>query len=302
MKRLLLYSGLIAIAVSCKNPVEKPSEMNANTIHIKGSDTELWMVKELAKIYSTENKEVNIQVDGGGSGRGFESLIDKECDIANASREIMNSEKDHAIKNDINPIAIMFAVDALAIVTNSHLGVDSLSTQQLTDIFSGHIKNWKELGGPDLAIHLYGRDSTSGTYYYFKDKFIKEGYDVMMKHLPGNADIVKAVEHDLGGIGYAGVGYLMDENGKPKGNIWAMLIYLEGSKAFSPYETHAVKRGDYVLTRPLYQYINGRPNEKIYDFMMFELSKRGQDIVRKFGYFPINDYQKEINRLNGLLE
>lgn len=294
--------GVIAVTTSCKNSIEKPLQEGTSSICIKGSDTELWMVKELAKIYSAENKFINIQVDGGGSGRGFEALINKDCDIANASREIMDLEKHAAIKSNVNPIPIMFAVDALAIITNSHLGVDSLSTKQLGDIFSGRIKNWKELGGPDLTIHLYGRDSASGTFYYFRDKFIKDGYDVMMKHLTGNADIVKAVQYDLGGIGYAGLGYLTDENGKPKGNIWAMPIYIDGSRAFSPYEIHAVKRGDYVLTRPLYQYINGKPDEKIYDFMMFELSKRGQEIVRKFGYFPINDYQKEINRLNGLID
>ena len=194
----------------------------------------------------------------------------------------------------------MFSVDALAIITNSKLGVDSLSTEQLTQVFSGQIPNWKDLGGPNLPIVIFGRDSTSGTYSYLKDKFVKAPYSAKMEHLHGNADIVKAVQSSVAGIGYVGVGYLMDENGKPNGNIWAMPIYIKGSPAYSPYEVTAVKNGDYILTRPLYQYINGKPNASIFDFIMSELTLKGQNIIKQHGYFPINDYQTEINKLNGL--
>jgi len=119
----------------------------------------------------------------------------------------------------------MFSVDALAIITNSKLGIDSLSTDQLSLILSGEITNWKVLGGPDLPIVIYGRDSTSGTYSYLKDKFIKAPYSATMKHMHGNAEIVTEVKNNLGAIGYAGVGYLMDENGKPNGNICYANLY-----------------------------------------------------------------------------
>ena len=258
------------------------------------------MVRELANEYCKLHPEIKIDVSGGGSGIGFKALIQKQTEIANASREIKSHELTEAGKNGVDPLPVMFSVDALAIVTHSKLGIDSLSTRQLQQIFSGHITNWKELGGPDLVIHLYGRDSTSGTYAYFQDKFVTGGYAADMQHLKGNADIVNAVKQDLGGIGYTGVGYLMDHNGKPTGDVWAMPIYNEGSLAYSPYEISAVKHGDYVLTRPLYQYMNGKPSTKIYDFILFELTAKGQEVIRKFGYFPINDCQKEINHLNGL--
>ncbi len=304
MKHHYLFFAFI-ILTSCKEE-QKPKDpelaaiLKRNTIVIKGSDTELPMVKNFCQSYKKEHAEILFDLSGGGSGIGIEALINKEADIANSSREMKVSEIERARKNGVNPTPIMFSVDALAIITHSKLGVDSLSTEQLTQIFSGEINNWKMLGGPDLSIIIYGRDSTSGTYSYLKDKFIRAPYAASMKQLHGNAEIVSAVQNNIASIGYAGVGFLMDENGKPNGSIWAMPIYIKGSRAYSPYEVNAVKKGDYVLTRPLYQYINGKPTPGIYDFIMSELTLKGQEIIKTHGYFPINDYQTEINKLNGL--
>ncbi|MES2762380.1 MAG: PstS family phosphate ABC transporter substrate-binding protein [Bacteroidota bacterium] len=304
MKYIYALVSLSVIVISCKEPKKQDPELTEiirrNTIIIKGSDTELPMVKDLARAFRRENSEVTIDLSGGGSSIGIEALINNETDIANSSREMKPVEILRAKKNGVNPIPIMFSVDALAIVTNSKLGVDSLSTEQLMQIFSGQIANWKDVGGPDLPIIVYGRDSLSGTYSYLKDKFIRSPYSARVKQLHGNAEIVSAIQGNMAAIGYAGVGFLMDENGKPNGSIWAMPIYIKGSRAYSPYEVAAVKKGDYVLTRPLYQYINGKPKTQIYDFIMSELTLRGQDIIKMHGYFPINDYQSEINRLNGL--
>jgi phosphate transport system substrate-binding protein len=258
------------------------------------------MVKDLSKAFRKEHSEITIDISGGGSGIGIEALINNETDIANSSREMKPLEIMRAKRNGVNPVPIMFSVDALAIITHSKLGVDSLSTDQLMQIFSGEINNWKYVGGPNLPIIIYGRDTLSGTYSYLKDKFIRAPYSATVRQMHGNAEIVAAVQNNKAAIGYAGVGFLMDENGKPNGSIWAMPIYIKGLRAYSPYEVAAVKKGDYVLTRPLYQYINGKPEPKVYDFIMSELTLRGQTLIKKHGYFPINDYQEEINKLNGL--
>ena len=304
MKYIFSFIFLSVILISCKEQKQQDPELTEiikrNTIVIKGSDTELPMVKDLSKAFRRENSQITIDLSGGGSGIGIEALINNETDIANSSREMKPVEILRAKKNGVNPIPIMFSVDALAIITNSKLGVDSLSTEELMKIFSGQISNWKDVGGPDLRIVIYGRDSLSGTYSYLKDKFIRAPYSATVKQLHGNADIVTAVQNNKAAIGYAGVGFLMDVNGKPNGSIWAMPIYIKGSRAYSPYEVAAVKKGDYVLTRPLYQYINGKPKTQIYDFIMSELTLRGQDIIKMHGYFPINDYQSQINKLNGL--
>jgi phosphate transport system substrate-binding protein len=289
---------------SCKEQQKQDPELaeiiRRNTIVIKGSDTELPMVRDLSVAFRKEHSEITIDITGGGSAIGIEALINGETDIANSSREMKPLEILRAKKKGVNPIPIMFSVDALAIITHSKLGVDSLSTEQLEQIFSGEITNWNQVGGPDLSIVIYARDTLSGTYSYLKDKFVRAPYSAKVKQLHGNAEIVNAVQNNKAAIGYAGVGFLMDENGKPNGSIWAMPIYIKGSRAYSPYEVAAVKKGEYVLTRPLYQYINGKPKTQIYEFIMSELTLRGQEITKKHGYFPINDYQTEINKLNGL--
>lgn len=302
MKAFYFAAACVILISGCKHQPENTGAASSptDTIRIKGSDTELMMVQELANQYMKLHPETNIKVMGGGTGRGLQAFIHNEVQLATASREIEKSEEATAAENGVKPKAVIFAVDALAIITNSKLGVDSLSTMQLGKIFSGAITNWKEVGGPDLAIHLYGRDSLSGTYTYVKEKFIRHGYSPAMKHLSGNAAIVSAVREDLAGIGYSGLGYLMDQDGKPNGQIWAMPIHIEGHKSYSPYEVSAVKKGEYVLTRPLYQYIDeSKKDTRIYDFLLYELQVSGQDMVRKFGYFPINDYQKQINSRNG---
>jgi phosphate transport system substrate-binding protein len=228
------------------------------------------------------------------------TLINNETDIANSSRPMKSKEINRAKKNGVNPIPIMFSVDALAIITNSELGVDSLSTDDLTQIFSGKLTNWKDFGGPDLEITIYGRDSNSGTSSYIKDKFMRVDIDPMITKLKGNAEIVSSVQKNKGAIGYVGVGFLLNENGKPDGRVWAMPIYIKGSVAYSPFEINAVIKGEYVLTRPLYQYINGKPSMKVYDFIMSELNATGQKIIKKHGFFQINNYQAEINKLNGI--
>jgi phosphate transport system substrate-binding protein len=305
MKFIFVLSASVIVLLGCKHDSknqnnELAGNISSNTIVIKGSDTEMEMVKDLASQFKVENPYVKIDISGDGSSIGIEALINNETDIANSSRMMNESEILRAKRNGVVPTQIMFAVDAIAIITNSKLGIDSLSTDQLTKIFSGEITNWKELGGPDFSIVLYGRDSLSGTSYYLKDKFFRTPYSKSINQMHGNSEIVDAVQKDIAGIGFVGVGFLMNENGKPNGSIWAMPIYIEGSPAYSPYQYSAVKKGDYVLTRPLYQYINGAPRKQIYEFIISELTLVGQEIIKKHGFFPINDCQKEINILNGL--
>ena len=133
--------GLITLT-NCKQEhrnqeTELNEIFNRNTIIIKGSDTELPMVQDLAKLFRKNNSEITIDITGGGSSDGIEALINNETDIANSSREIKASEIARAKLNGVNPTPIMFSVDALAIITHSKLGIDSLSTEQMMKIFSG---------------------------------------------------------------------------------------------------------------------------------------------------------------------
>lgn len=291
------------LLLSCKTAPGKPAgETSHNIIRIKGSDTEYAMVQHLADAYMAEHANIKITVEGGGSNKGIEALMDNATDICNSSREIKAPELTGINNKNIKPVPIIFSVDALAIITNYKIGVDSLSVQQVSSLFSGEIKNWKELGGDDIPVTLFGRDKSSGSRDYFNEKFLSVKGAGQIKECKTNSEIVTAVINTPGAIGYIGAGFLLDANGKPNGKVWAMPVYIDGHPSFSPYQAIAVKRGDYVLTRPLYQYMNGTPSQLIQDFILFELTKHGQEIIMPHGFFPINDYQTQINRLKGIID
>lgn len=300
LKFLNLFTLFFLLACQNQSDKSKNAESTETIIRIKGSDTELLMVQHLAKVYMADHPNVNILVEGGGSNKGIEALMHGEIDICNSSKEISQREllKFNSKKNI--PIPLMFSVDALAIITNYKVGVDSLSTTQLIKIYNGEIKNWKDLGGEDQVIALFGRDKTSGTRDYFNGKFLSGRNHDSIKECSSNREIVNSVIETPGAIGYVGAGFLYDEKGKPNGKLWVMPIYIQNYRAYSAYESAVIKKGDYILSRPLYQYLNGLPSPVIEDFLLFELTKRGQDIIMEHGFYPINDYQKEINTIKGI--
>lgn len=303
MKKLLSIVSVFLILCSliligCLRNTAKPQPY---TVKIKGSNTEYEMVSDLCKAFTkSANDSTHYEVDGGGTVTGFKALINNEIDIANASREATDKEVKMLAQNKINYIRLMFATDAIAIITNPKLGVDSLSLEQLSKIFTGEILNWKLVGGPDLKINIHSRNYLSGTYFYFKEKFVKGEFKTDVYFYESSSDIVDAVSSDIGGIGYVGSGFLMNKEGKPSNLVWAMPIHIDDNHiAYSPYQLEAIKQGDYPLTRPLYQYLKLPIKAKVKELVLFELSVIGQDLIRQHGYFPINDYQKEINKLNG---
>jgi len=305
MKKFLTLTAIAILPLlfaSCGhgvNPTEKV--IRRDTIRVKGSDTEFAMVKHLADAYMAGHLEVIILVEGGGSNKGIEALMNHKTDICNSSREISTEEVIKAMAVEVKPVPIMFSVDALAIITNYKIGIDSLSTNQISSLFKGEIKNWKDLKGPDQQVKVFGRDKSSGTHDYFNEKFLENKSNGQVNEKATNLEVLNSVINTPGAIGYVSTGFLFDSVGKPNGKIWAVPVYINNHLAVSPYQLAAVKKGDYIITRPLYQYVNGTPNQLIQDFMLFELTSKGQDIILSHGFFPINDYQTQINRLKGLL-
>lgn len=301
MRSLLFFLPFITggLFFSCNR--KKPIETIAPpyVLKIKGSDTEFEMVKKLCTAFK-ESDSLDFIIEGGGTEIGFKALINGQADMAAASREMSEKEEDLLNKKGINALPIMFATDAVAIITNARLGVDSLTVEQVSKIYKGEINNWKEVGGPDRKITLYTRNNYSGTYFYFKTKVTHGEINPVAIVCETSKKITEYVEKDSCGIGYVGAGFLMDENGKPSGKIWAMPLSLDSKHpSYSPYQAQEVKNGNYPLTRPLFQYFKLPLNNKVKDFILFELALKGQAVIRRFGYFPISDYQKEINKLNG---
>lgn len=260
-------------------------------LEIKGSDTLINLVQKLAEEYMSKNYTA-IAVTGGGSGTGIAALINGKCDIADASRTIKSKEVDSASANGIDVRRVVVAIDGLSFIVNKNNSVNRLTMDQLGKIFAGEITNWREVGGADKAITLYGRQSNSGTYDFVKEVVIEGDYSSRMNQMNGNAQIVEAVKSDGSGIGYVGIGYIRGAAG-----ITALKVARSASSEYaSPLDTLKVKSGEYPVSRPLNQYVNGTPKGKVKDFIQFELSPEGQKIVEDEGFFAISKEYEELNK------
>lgn len=290
---LVILTVAIALAlVGCG----RGSQQSA--IQIKGSDTEVNVVQHLAEVYM-ENSDAKMSVTGGGSGTGIAALINNEVDIANSSRVMKEAEIENAKNNDVNPVRFIIAMDGLTMVVNEENPVKELTVDEIGKIFKGEISNWNEVGGPDLPISLYGRQSNSGTYIFFRDYVLKGDYSQHMKRMNGNSQIVESLKTDQAGISYVGVGYAVDENNNEVEGLNIVNVAIdENSKAVSPLKAENVKNGTYPLARPLNQYTNGQPKGNVLDFIKYELSEEGQQIVVEEGFYPVSPEFQKINDKN----
>jgi phosphate transport system substrate-binding protein len=270
------------------------------TVQIKGSDTLINLVQRLAEVYMQEHK-IDIAVTGGGSGTGIAALLNKKTDIADSSRSIKAKELKKAKKKGITVKSVAIAMDGLSVIANGKNPVKSLTIDQLGKIYRGEVTNWKEMGGPDLNITLYGRQSNSGTFVFFRKVVLKADYSQKMLRMNGNSQIVEGVKKDKGGIGYVGVGYIKDKNtgGVSKGISVLKIAKDEQSIPGSPLDVKAVTSGTYPLVRPLFQYISSGVKKDASQFIKWELSDAGQDLAVKMGFYPVAEEYKKHNKENG---
>lgn len=279
------------------------SQKRQNAIQISGSDSEVNMVQNLAESYMKKFPDQSIAVTGGGSGTGIAAMINQQTDIANSSREMNETEYQQARNQGVEPIAIPFAIDGLAVIINHELPITELTIDQISNVYKGSITNWSELGGPDLPITVYGRQSNSGTYVYFRDNVVKADYTNNMRNMNGTAQIVEAVRSDKSAIGYVGIGYIVDKDGKVADRLSVLSVAVDAeSPAYSPLNKENVESGLYPISRALYQFTNGMPEGRMLDFIRYELSPEGQQVVANAGYYPLG--QKHLDKLKemGIIE
>jgi phosphate transport system substrate-binding protein len=207
-KKIILLSFFLFTLLCCKN---RSNEKDKSIIVIKGSDSELNLLKFFSNKYKTNRPELRIEITGGGTAHGIKALINRETNIAIASRVITNEELEEAKENGVTPVPFVIAQDVVAIITHPKTGVDSLSLEQLSKIFNGEIANWKDVGGLDMAIKIYGRDKNSGTRYYLKDKLSIKKIPSNYIEMNGNVQIIEQVSKDKGAIAYVNVGSITNE-------------------------------------------------------------------------------------------
>jgi len=274
-KKLTLIASIVLVALIGFAFMPAPKK-----ITVKGSDTMVILAQKWAEIYMKSHPDVVVQVTGGGSGTGISALINGSTDICNASRPLKSSEMDK-LKDRYGSLGIEIpcAKDGITIFLNESNAISELSVKQLGDIFSGKVKNWKDVGGPDAEIKLYGRENSSGTYVFFQEKVVKGDYAPNCQTLPGTAAVVNAVSKDKYGIGYGGAAYA-------KGVKHCKVKKDDKSQAFNA-TAETIAKGDYPITRYLYMYMRNRPTGEIKAYIDWILSGDGQKVVTEIGYFPV---------------
>ncbi|MFH0924622.1 MAG: phosphate ABC transporter substrate-binding protein [bacterium] len=243
-----------------------------NGLTIKGSTTVLPIAQACAEVYMETNPEINLSVQGGGSGVGIASIIDGTADIGDASRAIKDKEIKKAEEKGVKPVGHVITKDGIAVIVNPSNKISGLTKSQIKSIYTGEISNWSELGGTSGKIVVISRDSSSGTFEAFESLALSKAKvrpDALLQ--ASNQAVATTVAKTPGAIGYVGLGYVTSKV-KP--------ITVDGIDC----NKNTVISGDYPLSRPLFMYTNGNPKGDLKNFIDFVLSFKGQSLAEENGY------------------
>ncbi|KJJ84310.1 Phosphate binding protein [Candidatus Omnitrophus magneticus] len=268
------------------------NSLAVDMIQIKGSDTLINVAQKLSEEYMNKNSSAKIAVTGGGSGTGIAAITNGKCDIANASRLMKPKEIAEAASRGIIVKRVVVAIDGLSVIVNLNNPVTKLTVEEIGKIFRGEITNWSQLGGENAPISLYGRQSNSGTYEFLREFILKGEYSSKMKRMNGNAQILEGVKQDKTGIGYVGAGYLKTAQGI---NVVDVAMRA-GGEYVSPRDKENIYSGRYPIARPLNQYISSTAGQKVRDFIAYELSPEGQQVVEDEGFFKLSQEYVDFNK------
>jgi phosphate transport system substrate-binding protein len=280
---VILFSAACGTASSSEGTT---SNSSANYIENKGSDTIVNLALAWAEKYQAENPDIRISVTGGGSGTGIASLINKTVDIANASRQIKDEEVAEAKSNGVEPVEHIIARDAIAVIVNPKNPISQLTLRQISDIYSGKISNWSEVGGEVRPIVRLSRETNSGTHVYFLETVLRLGikddktlFSMDTLLLPSSEGIVAEVRQNPNAIGYDGLGYV------PK-DLKMIAIAKEQGGAYVLPSIATVNDKSYPIARDLYMYTNGEPTGIVKTYLDWILSSEAQQIVADLGFVP----------------
>ena len=248
---------------------------------VKGSDTVLPLAQKEAEEYLKTNKSTKLTITGGGSGVGISALLDGTTEIAMSSRKIKFDEKSKFQQAGKSVVEKIIAHDALAVIVHPENKISQLTREQLEGIYTGKIKNWKEVGGDDMAIVVYCRETSSGTYEFFKEHILKnKNYMSSVLSMPATGAIIQSVSQTKGAIGYVGLAYLSS-------NVKALKVSYDGKNFVIP-SIITAKNKTYPVVRPLFFYYEKKSEAKVSPFINYVLSSEGQKIVKDEGYVPLD--------------
>ena len=251
------------------------------SISVKGSDTMVILGQRWAENYMKENPGITVQVTGGGSGVGIAALINGSTDICESSRPMKDKEKEELkTKRNADTVETKVALDALAVYVNAKNKIQEISVPQLAKIYLGETKNWKDVGGADHAIILYGRENNSGTYGYFKEHVLaNKDFTAGTQTLAGTSAVVNAVKGDEFGIGYGGIAYLE--------GIRALKVKKDDASPAIVPSLETAQNGTYPIGRFLFFYTAGQPDAGTKKFIDWVTGDAGQKVIGDVGYYPL---------------
>ena len=303
----LLFLSTALAGDSLPSYQQKPGV--AGSINSVGSDTLNNLMAYWSEAFREMYPNVTIQVEGKGSSTAPPALAAGAAQLGPMSRMMKDSEaEEFERKRGFRPVPIAVAIDCLAVYVHKDNPVPGLSLVQLDGIFSstrksGHedVSSWGQLGldgeWVSRAISMYGRNAASGTYAFFKEEALGKGdYKNSVKEQPGSAAVVNGIAGDKAGIGYSGIGYRTSE-------VRALPIAADDGEYVEPTFANAVD-GSYSLARLLYVYVPKEPGKPlppaIQEFLVFVLSKEGQELVVRDGYgaLPVDVLQEQLDLLN----
>jgi phosphate transport system substrate-binding protein len=284
---LVLILSLSVVSCSSSNSSNTTPQASANYIENKGSDTIVNLALAWAEEYQKENPNVRISVTGGGSGTGIAALINGTVDIANASRQIKPEEEQEAKSKGIDPVEFVIARDAIAVIVNPENPVSELTLQQISDIYSGKINNWKEVGGDDRPIVRLSRETNSGTHVYFLETVLRLGekdnktlFSMDTLLLPSSEGIVYEVRQNPNAIGYDGLGYVPPD-------LKMIGVAKAPGEAYVLPSADTVNNNTYPIARDLYMYTAGQPTGIVKTYLDWIVSPAAQKIVTQLGFVPV---------------
>jgi phosphate transport system substrate-binding protein len=290
MRRLLVFIVLLSFFLPSCGPAASqstsPTQASAY-IENKGSDTIVNLALAWAERYQQEHPDVRISVTGGGSGTGIAALINGTVDIANASRQIKAEEMQEAQSKGISPVEHIIARDAIAVIVNPQNPVSQLTLQQISDIYSGKINNWREVDGEDRPIVRLSRETNSGTHVYFLETVLRLGekedktlFSTDTLLLPSSEGIINEVRQNPNAIGYDGLGYVPHD-------LKMIAIARQPGDPYVLPSIATVNDNSYPIARDLYIYTAGQPADAVKDYLDWILSPEAQAIVADLGFVPI---------------
>ena len=287
LSRIAFILSLCLLISACTPSSQSSSDSPAAYIENKGSDTIVNLALAWAEKYQTDHPDVRISVTGGGSGTGIASLINGTVDLANASRKIKSEEIEEARANGIEPIEHIIAGDAIAVIVHPDNPVSELTLQQISDIYSGKIQNWSEVGGEDRPIVRLSRETNSGTHVYFLETVLRLGskedktlFSMDTLLLPSSEGIISEVRQNPNAIGYDGLGYVPHD-------VKKIAIAKSAGEPYVLPSVETVNDKSYPIARDLYMYTAGEPTGIIKAYLDWILSPEAQQIVLELGFVPI---------------